>query len=326
MKALLARVLALGIVVSFAHGAHAQGTVETFETKAKGAQRLRRLENLVWALTASCDAGDDTQKRQCRHVRDVRSAELTHGTLLIDADLDAFDVGAFNAQKKSVPVVLSSCIRCGGVDLEGKTWYVVGAGTAPVFEGTKLRPVKLYDNARAFGDEATALEWTKSVANVRVQMLVKIPAKPKWSVDGKNGLALDIIGYRVYSACDGTIVGASPTSGPAEGDKTQCAKVAPVVVEEAPKGPTVDLTASVIREAMQPVVDASHACFENFGVAGKAKLRITIAADGSISKYEQQGELVGTPTGECIDKAMKEAKFPHTKKPRTSIAFPSILQ
>jgi hypothetical protein len=311
-------------LLSFAHIARAD---DTFETKSAGAQRIRRLENLVWALTASCEAGDDTQKRQCKHVRDVRAAELTKATLLIDADSDAFDVGAFSAAKKSVPVVLSSCIRCGGVDLDGKTWYVVGAGTAPAFDGGKLKPPKLYDNARAFADEATAQAWAKAVSNVRVQMIVKIPAKPKWQVDGKNGLALEILGYRVYSACDGSIVGASPTSGPAEADKKQCAKLVPEVVEdETPKGPTVELTTAVIRDAMQPVVDAAHGCFENFGVAGRAKLRITIAADGSVAKYEQQGEFEHTPTGECIDKAMKEAKFPRSKKPKTTISFPIVLQ
>ncbi|MDB4959968.1 MAG: hypothetical protein JWO36_7537 [Myxococcales bacterium] len=320
----------VALIIFFGGGLLGSGTAhadDTFETKAAGAQRIHRLENLVWALTASCDAGDDTQKRQCKHVRDARAAELTSGKLLIDADSDAFDVGAFSTQKKSVPVVLSSCIRCGGVDLEGKTWYVVGTGTAPVFDGGKLHPPKLYDNARAFADEAAAQAWAKAVANVRVQMLVKIPAKPKWQVDGKNGLALEILGYRVYSACDGSIVGASPTSGPAEADKKQCAKVvAQPVEDETAKGPTVELTASVIREAMQPVVDASHACFENFGVAGKAKLRITIGQDGSILKYEQQGEFEHTPTGECIDKAMGEAKFPRSKKPKTSIAFPITLQ
>src|SRR5258706_14480356 len=91
---------------------------DTFETKAQGAQRIKRIENLVWSLTAPCEAGDDTQRRQCRRVRDVRAAEVSGSTLLVDADADAFDASVWSAAKQSVAITLASCIRCRGVDLD----------------------------------------------------------------------------------------------------------------------------------------------------------------------------------------------------------------
>jgi hypothetical protein len=299
---------------------------DTFEAKASGAQRISRIENVVWALTARCDAGDDTQQRQCRRVRDTRAAELAGATLLVDADQDAFDVGAFSAQKKSVPLKLSACIRCAGVELDGKTYFVVAAKDGSIgakLKGGRLDAVALHDNAKQVSDENAAKAFAKSVANARVQMLVKVPAKPKTTIDGKPVLALDLVGYRVYSPCDGSVVLASPKSSAASPDKKQCG----VIAHGNADAPAVDvLTSSVVAAAMQPVVDAAKACFARLGVAGKAKLALTVLADGSVVTFDQQGDFVGTPTGQCVAAAMTKASFPRSKKPKTSISFPLQLQ
>lgn len=185
---------------------------DTFEAKAAGAQRIGHVENLVWALTTSCDAGDDTQQRQCRRVRDSRVAELAGATLLVEADRDALRVGAWNAQKKSVPIELAACVRCAGVEVGGTTYRVVAGKDAA-----------LYDNARPFGDEAAAKAFVQSLANARVQLLVTVPANPKTVVGGKPAISLALVGYRVYAPCDGSVVVASPASGPVAPDKKSCA-------------------------------------------------------------------------------------------------------
>jgi hypothetical protein len=285
---------------------------DTFEVKAAGAQRVTRIETVVWALTASCEAGDDTQQRQCRRVRDSRAAQLAGATLLVDADKDAFDVGAWSAQKKSVALTLKSCIRCAGVEIDGKSYVVAGTGEA-----------KLYDNAKQLADEAAAKTFTKSAANARVQMLVKVPAKAKTVVAGKPAVTFDVLGYRVYSPCDGTVILASPKSAATEPDRKQCGAIA----KGNPDAPEVDtLTSSVITVSMKPVVDEAKACFKKFAVSGKAKLKLTVLGDGSVIAYEQQGDFVNTPTGQCVDAAIVKASFPRSKKPKTSISFPLQLQ
>ncbi len=295
------RALALGILL-VATAARA----DDFDS----AQRVRRIENVVWALTAPCDQGDDTQHRQCKHVRDARAQELAGSTLLVDGDADAFDIGAYDAKKKSIALTLSSCIRCAGVDLDGKSWVVTG--------GSK----KLYDNARAFSDEATAKAWLKAVGSPKVQLLVKVPPK---AVDGPNAktVTLDIVGYRVYSPCDGTIIASSPQSGSLPADKQAC-KAVEAVAADAPK--VEQLTPAMISDAMKPVVEAAQKCFEKNGVAGTAKLKITVAGDGTVARYEQQGDFANTATGTCIDKAMDKARFPTSQKPKTTISFPIKLQ
>lgn len=326
MKALvLTALLALDM-----SGARADADDDTFEARAQSAQKLHRIEGLVWAATSACDAGDDVQQRQCRRVRDARFKELSLGTWLVEADADAFDVGAWNKAKRSVPISLTACIRCAGVEIDGKTWYVTGGGGAavPHFEAGKLKAIALHDNARGFGDDATATMWSKAVATVRVEMLVKLPAKSRWSVDGKNGLALDVVGYRVFTPCDGSVILSAPPSSSVEPDKRACAAPgAQPTVAEAEAGPQVEqLTASLIDGAMQPIVDAAWKCYGQFAVTGKAKLKITVTTEGGIGKYEQQGDFSNTPTGACIDKAMAKAHFPRVKKSKTTILFPITLR
>ncbi|HET9991806.1 MAG TPA: hypothetical protein VFQ65_24925 [Kofleriaceae bacterium] len=304
---------------------------DTFEAKAQIAQRLHRVESLVWALTAQCDAGDDVQQRQCRRVRDARAKELATATWIVDADADSFDVGPWNAQKKSVAITLDACVRCAGVEVDGKTWFVTGVapGPGPHFEGGRLRPGALLDNGRAFADDKVAEMWTHAVAKVRVELVVKLAAKPRWSESGKNGIALDVLAYRVYTPCDGTIIASSPPSSPVEADKKACAAAGeqPTSVAEAEAGPRVEqLTAPLIDEAMKPVVDAAWKCYDQFAVTGKAKLKITVTADGGVLKYEQQGDFSYTPTGACIDKAIAKLKFPRSKKAKTTVLFPITLQ
>jgi hypothetical protein len=300
---------------------------DTFEGKATGAVPLNRIEGLVWAFTAPCDRGDDTQQRQCRRVRDMRAAELTATTLLVDADKDAFDVGEWSPAKKSMPLRLSSCIRCSGVEIDGKTFYVIADKdlTSPRFEGGKFVTAAMGDAIKQFNDEEPAKAFSRSVGNARVQVLVRVPTKPLTTIDGKQVIALDLVGYRVYAPCDGAVVLASPKSGPAEADKKQCAAVAPP--PETKQQPKHDnLTPALISAGMKLVVDGANECFTKFAVAGKAKLKITIAGDGSVAKYEQQGDFVNTPTGQCIDEAMTKASFPPSKKPKTTISFPITLQ
>jgi hypothetical protein len=297
---------------------------ETFESRAANAQRVHRVENLVWALTAPCDQGDDTEQRQCRIVRDRRAAELSGQTLILDADRDAFAVGAYNAQKKSAQLALAACIRCAGVEVEGKTWYVVGNGAAKVDAG-KVHAGSLGDVSRSFPDEAAAKAFAAKVAGARVQLVVKVPAKAKWAEGGKQGVSLDVVAWRVVLPCDGSIVAANPPSQPIEADKQQCAPIASAKpADDAPK--LEALTTSAIKDALRPVVLAADKCFNQFGVAGTARLKLTVNGDGTIAKYEQQGDFAGTPTGECIDKSIDKAAFPRTKKPQTSFLYPITLK
>ena len=84
---------------------------DTFEMRAQAARRVR-LDEVAWTLTAACETGTEIQQRQCRLVRDREWKALAGATLAIEAERSAFVVGAWDAQKKSVPLALTACIRC----------------------------------------------------------------------------------------------------------------------------------------------------------------------------------------------------------------------
>ncbi|MFT3692509.1 MAG: hypothetical protein QM831_05160 [Kofleriaceae bacterium] len=299
---------------------------DSFEARAQTAQPLHRIESLVWALTSACDQGDDVQQRQCKRVRDARAKDVAAGTWLVEADADAFDVGAWNETKKSLPINLAACIRCSGVEVDGKTYFITGSG-ATKLEDKKVRGTLLHDNARTFADAQTAAMWAKAVSKVKVEMVVRLAPKWLWRNLDKQGISLDVIAYRVVVPCDGTVILANPPSSPVEPDKKQCPLAPEVTVAEAEAGPAVEqLTAQMIDEAMQPVLDQAWRCYERIAVTGKAKLKIQVSSDGGIAKYEQQGDFANTPMGACIDKAISKAHFPHVKKAKTTVVFPITIQ
>jgi hypothetical protein len=320
-------VLVLAAMTAAAGTAHAE---DTFEGKTVDARYIKKIEDVVWPLVATCEKGDDTEQRQCRHVRDARAQTLRGATLLVDGDVEAWSVGAYNASRKSVPVSLTPCLRCGGIDIDGRTVFVLGlSGQSSQirFEGGRLRPAPVHDSSRSFSDENAAAAWAKSVRKVRVQFLVKVPDKPRWTVQGRDGVSFEVLGYRVISPCDGQIVMSQPTSQAVDPDKKAC-RADDSEGDQRPGdgGPPDQLSESMIQEAMKPVVEAADTCHERFGVAGKAKLLITIAGDGTVVKADQSGDFVDTPTGLCIEKAVRRVTFPQSKKARTTIGYPIVLR
>jgi len=276
---------------------------DTFEAKAAAAKRLRHVDDLVWAFTATCDKGDDTQNRQCKALRNRRLAELSGATLLVEADPAALEIGAWSPAKKSVSVTLTGCVRCKGVSVDGKTYVITGGKN-------------LYDTARQFQTGEVAAAWIKAVANHRVELLVKVPARPRSTQNGVETITLDVQGYRVTTPCNGTVVIANPPSQNTPPDKAACAAGGAAVVA---------LTATHVAEAMQAPMSVIKVCAKKEKAKGSGKLELTIADDGTLAAYEQTGDFVGSPMGACIDSAMKGVTFPRSAKPRTKISFPISL-
>lgn len=185
------------------------------------ATKVSRVEDVVWALTATCaNHGDDTQQRQCRQLRDARKKELASQTILVEGDATAFTVGAFDAAKKSAQVSLSACVYCSPITVEGKSYMVFG-GAPRVADGT-VKPPMLHDSTQTFADAKAHAAWKAKVAAARVELVVKSPDKKVWLAGGKSGLTFEIVGYRVVVPCTGEVVVAKPASMPLDPDKKSC--------------------------------------------------------------------------------------------------------
>jgi hypothetical protein len=212
------RAVAIAIVTLAAWAAPARA--DSFEDRARGAASIEP-EDLVWALTARCDQPDDVHQRQCRQIRERWRQSLPE-KLRLDADPSAFQLGAWDPARKSSAVRLAACVRCRGIVVDDKTWYVVGTGPARL-EGDGVRASMLHDTARVFPDEAEATAWQKPLAGARVEMIVKLPRTPRIQIGGKDAIQLEVLAWRVVTPCDGGVVIASQPSGPALADKAACA-------------------------------------------------------------------------------------------------------
>ena len=198
---------------------------------------MPRVDSLVWALTTSCDRGDDLAKRQCRIVRDTLAARLRGSILSVEGGSDAFEVGAWDTSKRSTPLILRGCISCAGVEVDGERWYVLGSGAGKAQPQITKEPVRgavIDESARTFKDNAAAKAWrTQIVPRLRTELLIKVPTSSgAWTRDGKRGLNVEVVGFRVFDPCNGDIVAASPASGPAEKDRKACGK--PTATADAP--------------------------------------------------------------------------------------------
>lgn len=310
---------------------------KTFDDVSKGATRLDRdgIGGVLWSLNASCDSGDELEQRQCKAIKAARARRVAGRSFIVPGDANAFIVGAWDAKKKALPLVLSGCVACAEpISIGGKPLYVVSNKAAPTFKGAVAAAAAIHETTRPFKSEEEAARWrTDVVPRLKTEFVVTIAGEnAKWKRENKEGIAVAIVGFRVYDPCDGKIVCASPKSSKAAVDKVACgdAVVEGESEEKKPVKPKEkipeELTAAQIKVSMKPVKDAADQCFADYGVAGDAKLHVTVAADGSVVSVEVKGDFAGTPTGTCLENAVKATTFPKTQKSRQSFKYPIVLR
>jgi hypothetical protein len=298
--------------------------IQTFDDAAAGAVRVTRLDELVWALTAPCDHGDDVEQRQCRQVRDAQRQTFLAGTLLVDGEPTALTLGPWELANRTAPLSLAACVSCDGVVVDGKRWFVVGKGPRPPGE---RRGPSVHDARRAFPDEAAAASWRAGIAKLRVQFLIKVTVGATWSEGGRDGVAVDVVGFRVYSPCQGEVVCASPLSDVVEPDVKACGKVVEQVVAPTTAVALPErLSPLEITETLRPLGDVASRCQAAYGVRGKANLKISFGADGRVRRVTQTGDFGGTPTGTCLEKAAAKLRFGASLQPATSVTYPILLR
>lgn len=195
---------------------------ETFDRRLETTPIVRS-EDLVWALAATCDRGDDGQQRQCRQLRDRAAARYAGEAMVIAGDAAGFSIGGWNAARRSTALVLDACIACDGIELTAKRYAIVG-GT-PRSDGTRLRGATVHDSAKVFGDEASAKAWLATTTKWRVDYVVKLAAKPRGpTLLGRDTIAVDVVAWRVVNLCDGSVIASSEPAAAVAADKQACAK------------------------------------------------------------------------------------------------------
>jgi hypothetical protein len=111
-------------------------------------------------------------------------------------------------------------------------------------------------------------------------------------------------------------------------------KAAPAAKHSAPKEEPAgggdnlpdQLGKSDIVSGMQKIKGKVGDCYAQFKVPGMANVAVTIGKNGHVSAATVSGSFAGTPTGSCVERAVKSAGFPPVKGSPTSINYPFMLR
>jgi len=86
------------------------------------------------------------------------------------------------------------------------------------------------------------------------------------------------------------------------------------------------LDKGAIVSGMGKVKPRVQACYEQYKVPGLANVSVTIVKIGKVSNAAVSGTFAGTPTGDCVSKAVKSASFAQFKGSPQTINYPFSLR
>ncbi|MBI4510682.1 MAG: hypothetical protein HY698_13695 [Deltaproteobacteria bacterium] len=323
-------------------GAAGTARAEKFDDLAQGATRLADRVELgasFWSKLATCSsAPDDLARRQCEGIKAARGAVTAGRPLVVRADSSALVVGPWESAKSGLPVALMGCLAClAPVEVAGEKYLITTKGK-PTASGDVIRGPEVGAALRKFASEAEARAFQeKVVPRLRAELVISIPPQlTAWTLGASKGISVELLGFRVHDACDGSIVLASPPAASVPPDRKSCgdegvqeAQAEPSVSSEPAKEPELPqrLSPYQINGAMAKARSEVGQCFEKYGVPGMAKVTVEIGHEGRVLNAVVTGDFEGTPTGDCILEAVKKAEFPKFKQASMSLKdYPFILR
>ena len=202
--------LSLAFVLAAVSPAGAQ-TFDSAASDATSVYDLGDLAALFWSQDAACEKREsDLARRQCEAIRKARSAQIASTTYLVQGQGNPVSVAKPSAKAKALTLDITSCIACG----DDADVIVVGGRT----RGRKanLSAPTLKKVAWPVEDADAAEHFRAYVApRLRSEFLVKVAGKGagKTKAAGdKDVYVVNVVGYRVYDPCRGTVIASQPSS------------------------------------------------------------------------------------------------------------------
>ncbi len=91
--------------------------------------------------------------------------------------------------------------------------------------------------------------------------------------------------------------------------------------DDKPAASAGPLSKSAVVAGMNSVKPKVAACYNDFKVQGMAMVNVAIGKSGKVTSATVTGKFAGTPTGACVEKAVKSANFPPSDGLQTPYPF-----
>ena len=80
-----------------------------------------------------------------------------------------------------------------------------------------------------------------------------------------------------------------------------------------------------VKAIMERIASDLHTCYSQFGVSGDMPVNVTVAPTGKIVIVKVAGKHAGTPTAQCVERLVQNAKFPKFSGEQAKIEWPFAI-
>lgn len=300
----------------------------TFEAALDGAEPAGELTDRFDPLFADCKRDDDLEARQCAAVRDLTLERLKGGTFVALGDEASLTWTPWAADEKQLGLELHGCLVC-------KKPLKLGGSDEPRFVTNRVP--KAIKAGRAVGldlgfyevalpDQATAARFTRlTVPKLVTQFVFKIG--PVWkSGDKLGGVTFVPLAQRIFDRCTGKVYASEPPSQkPAEPQPdATCPAKTPVVNTDEPL--PEQLSRDQVVKAMHAAEAKIHLCYLKYKQDGTVSVRMVLDGQSGIEGLQVAPPFEGTPTGNCVRKAIESASLGRFTGEKMTIVYPFLLR
>ena len=317
---------------------------DTFEKLGTGAVRTRDIGTLLSSFVDSCaNEKRDIDRTRCQATTSYLRRTLPQRTFAFTTDEPGVvAVSDYDAGVKGYHLALAGCIACTkpvSIGQSKESRFVTLK--APEKDADSLmKAVALSKNTFGFDSLAEAKRWLDTERPfLRAEFLFQPQmVGDVWTYQSGRGIALKLIGARVYNRCTGDVLVSKPPSTgmaehPAPGrEDPSCAgaqKKAPAVEAAAPPAGDdlpAQLSKALIADSMAKIRPQVFACYQQFKSPGTLELIYVVASNGTVQSVAVGPAFAGTPTGQCAMQAAKDARFPPFKLDQQKFTYPFFLR
>jgi hypothetical protein len=330
--------LAVAPAVALADGAPG----DSYESLAHGAVNTQDVATLLEPFVSSC-GGEmrDLDRARCRATTAYLHRELPQKTFATQSeDPAAIEVSNYDAAVKGYHVALAGCIACTDplpIGDRGEPRYItvkIPDKSAP----TLAAGVPLSKSTFAFDDFAAAKRWAETQRPfLRAEFLFQPQTQNStFTIGMAPGIALKLVGARIYNRCTGEILVSKPPSTgfadrPAPGHQDPACERAGKAPEPDPNLVMADtrpdeLSKAAIGDAMARIRSQLFECYQKFHVPGALVLGYVVGGNGTVQSVQVGTTFAGTPTGSCALEVAKDARFPTFKRERQEFKYMFYLR